>query len=90
MDTDLVVIDQILADQTFQTDEEAMRDASFAEKKLRKKMNDSKFYKSRLIITKSPLYLDKKLLMCMNSEENADEFVRNINKQMVESALEKN
>jgi len=42
-------------------------------------------------MTKSPLYRkSKEILTSINKEENRDEFVRKINCQMIEDALDKN
>jgi len=61
----------------------------FAGDKISQRVETEVAYKTRMYMARAPIFQDKSILRLILKDENADEFVRNINMRIIEDAFNK-
>ena len=73
----------------FHVNENVLVRNHFTRDQITLKVETAEAYKSRMYISRAPIKQDKTILRLILKDENADEFVRNINMRLIEDAFTK-
>lgn len=73
----------------YNVNESALAINTFTKDRINMKIDTKEAYKTRMYIARAPLYQNKDTLKLILKDENADDFVRNINIQVIDDSISK-
>lgn len=76
-------------DHQHNVNEQSIAISHYTRDQITMKVDTQEVYKSRMYISRAPIQSDKSILKLILKDENADEFVRNINMRLIEDAFTK-
>lgn len=74
-------------DNQYSVNEQSISMNHFTRDKISMMIDTQEAYKSRMYISRAPIQQDKSILKLILKDENADDFVRNINMRLIEDAF---